>query len=155
VLPGEEVPPVDQNRSLRFPADVTHLASIRDFAERAARELEVAVDRDDLLVIVGELAANAAIHQGGEAEITVAALPHGLLVEVRDHDPFIPDIVHGDAWDADGHRGLFLVDALSQAWGVEPIEGGKRVWAVLGRADAGSDVDRRSASADGDASVNA
>lgn len=146
---------MDQNRSLRFPADVAHLASIRDFAERAARELEVPVDRDDLLVVVGELAANATIHQGGDAEITLAALPEGLLVEVRDHDPFIPDIVHGEAWDTDGHRGLFLVDALSHAWGVEPVDGGKRVWAVLPRADVRGRVDGRSASADGDASVNA
>jgi anti-sigma regulatory factor (Ser/Thr protein kinase) len=90
------------------------------------------VDRNDLSVVVGELAANAAIHQEDDAEITLAVTPEGSLqIEVYDGDPFIPDVVDGDAWDVDGHRGLFLVDALSESWGVEPIDGGKRVWAVL------------------------
>lgn len=119
------------SRSLRFPADVAHLAAIRDFADDAARSLGVEVDANDLAVVVGELAANAAVHQRSEAEITLSVVDGGLQVEVRDDDPFVPDVVHGEAWDTDGHRGLFLVDALSRAWGVEPLERGKRVWAVL------------------------
>lgn len=139
-------------RSLRFPADVAHLASVRDFARDAARDLGVAVAEDDLAVVVGELAANAAVHQQGEAEITVAAVDDGLLIEVRDGDAFVPDVVRGDAWDTEGHRGLFLVDALSRVWGVEPLDEGKRVWAVLAaqptsgaddQLDAGRLADRR------------
>jgi anti-sigma regulatory factor (Ser/Thr protein kinase) len=123
---------VTDRRSLRFPAEVAHLASVRDFAVAAATELGVALDRNDLTVVVGELAANAAVHQEGEAEITLARTPEGSLqIEVFDQDPFVPEVVEGDAWDVDGHRGLFLVDALSESWGVEPVEGGKRVWAVL------------------------
>jgi anti-sigma regulatory factor (Ser/Thr protein kinase) len=123
---------VTDRRSLRFPAEVAHLASVRDFAVSAAAELGVELDRNDLTVVVGELAANAAVHQEGEAEITLARTPEGSLqIEVFDQDPFVPEVVEGDAWDVDGHRGLFLVDALSESWGVEPVEGGKRVWAVL------------------------
>ena len=131
------------HRSLRFPADVAHLASIRDFARDAADELGVEVDANDLAVVVGELAANAAVHQRGAAEITVTVVDEGLQVEVRDEDSFVPDVVHGDAWDTDGHRGLFLVDALSRVWGVEPLERGKRVWAVLAATPARDRDDRR------------
>ncbi|MEZ5138117.1 MAG: ATP-binding protein [Acidimicrobiales bacterium] len=127
---------MSSQRSIRFPADVAHLASVRDFARDAAAALGAAVDPNDLAVVVGELAANAAVHQTGEAQLTVALVEGGLQVEVRDADASVPGIVHGDAWDTEGHRGLFLVDALSRAWGVEPLERGKRVWAVLAVADA-------------------
>lgn len=135
------------SRSMRFPADVAHLAAVRDFARSAAAELGAVVDENDLAVVVGELAANAAVHQSGEAEITLAAVDEGLQIEVRDEDPFVPDIVHGDAWDTEGHRGLFLVDALSRAWGVEPLDRGKRVWAVLATS---TDARRRSDPRDDD-----
>ncbi|HRW37867.1 MAG: ATP-binding protein [Acidimicrobiales bacterium] len=121
-------------RSIRFPADVAHLASVRDFARDAAADLGAAVDANDLAVVVGELAANAAVHQTGEAQLRVSLVDGGLQVEVRDTDPSMPGVVHGDAWDTEGHRGLLLVDALSRAWGVEPLDRGKRVWAVLALA---------------------
>ena len=35
------------------------------------------------------------------------------------------------AFDLEGHRGLFLVGALSQSWGVTPEAEGKRIWARL------------------------
>lgn len=119
-------------RSLRFPADVAQVASVRDFAIRAADDLASAVDRDDLAVIVGELAANAAEHQPDEAELVVRSDPDGsLVVAVVDSDATIPVAHHAEPTDPDGHRGLFLVSVLSESWGVEPDGHGKRVWARL------------------------
>jgi hypothetical protein len=31
-----------------------------------------------------------------------------------------------------GGRGLEIIEALTQRWGVENFEGGKRVWVILG-----------------------
>lgn len=122
-------------RSLRFPPDVRHLADVRAFAAHAADELGATVDRDDLALVVGELAANAAIHQAGEAEIRLSGLEGGrLLVEVLDTDDSIPQAVVVEPWTTDGHRGLFLVEAVSEAWGAESAPSGKRVWARLAPA---------------------
>ena len=128
----EEVTDVDAHRSLRFAPDVAVLASVRDFADAAADQLGATVDRADLAVIVGELAANAAIHQDCEAELTVRRRADGgLLVEVSDGDQAQPRMVDGEVSGMRGHRGMFLVDVLSEAWGVEPSWTGKRVWALV------------------------
>ena len=120
---------------LRFPPEVTALAAVRRFAAQAADDLDSGVDRDDLAVVVGELAANAAIHQDGEVEVAISAMDGGgLEVEVIDRDRTHLEVIDGPAWDVEGHRGLFLVEALSAAWGVEVGEDGKRVWAQLAPA---------------------
>lgn len=132
-------------RSMHFPPDVRHLAEIRAFAARSADELAARVDRDDLALVVGELAANAAIHQTGDAELRLTAVEGGrLLIEVLDHDGSIPHVVVVEPWTTEGHRGLFLVEAVSEAWGAEPSPSGKRVWARLAPArDRGAVSPRR------------
>jgi len=128
---------VSESRSMCFAADVTHLASVRDFASIAYQELGAMWDRDDLLVVVGELAANAAIHQRSESRLILTRRDDETMqVDVVDRDPTIPAVVHNEPWDLDGHRGLPLVDALSVSWGVEPSGDGKRVWAILARVPA-------------------
>lgn len=119
-------------RSMRFPADVRALSSVRAFAAGVAEEAGSAVDRDDLAVVVGELAANAAVHQRTEAEIVVTPQPDGgLLVEVIDGANTMPALHRSPGWDVEGHRGLLLVEVLSAAWGAEHQGAGKRVWARL------------------------
>lgn len=121
-----------QERTMAFPADPAALAGVRDFARQAAGDLGAHVDLDLLAVVVGELAANATMHQSGAARITVRRLPGGQLeVEVCDEDPALPELVHQDPWALGGHRGIQLVAALAEAWGVEPLDGHKRVWAQL------------------------
>jgi anti-sigma regulatory factor (Ser/Thr protein kinase) len=120
---------------MRFPADVTHVASARDFAARTADELGSTVDRDDLALVVSELVANAAEHQANEAELVVRVHPNGDIdVEVLDHDPTIPQAIESAPWDLEGHRGLHHVGAISPTWGVRPEADGKRVWARLSTA---------------------
>jgi anti-sigma regulatory factor (Ser/Thr protein kinase) len=120
---------------MRFPADVTHLASVRDFADASALELGGSVDRDDLALVVGELTANAAEHQTGTAEILIRVHPDGSVdVEVLDEDRTIPRAVDSEPTDLDGHRGLHLVSVISDSWGVTPEASGKRVWARLSPA---------------------
>ncbi len=121
-----------KERSMHLPADVAHLAAARDFALRAAHDLGAKVDDDDLLLIVGELAANAVVHQRGDAELVVRVHPDGRVdIEVADDDPTLPGAIVSGPLDPDGHRGLQLVQAMSDSWGVTPRGGGKLVWAHL------------------------
>ncbi len=123
-------------RRMTFPADVTWLASLRDFADRAASDLGAQVDPDSLAVIVGELTANAAVHQRGEAELSLATTEDGgVEVSVSDPDSTVPRSVDHSPWDVDGHRGIQLIAALAEDWGVESAPSGKRVWARLGPRD--------------------
>lgn len=117
---------------MRFPADVRALSQVREFAASAAAEAGAAVDPDDLALVVGELAANAAVHQRSEAELRITREDDGgLVVEVIDGTSTLPTRYESGPWDAEGHRGLLLVEVLSAAWGAEPHGRGKRVWARL------------------------
>jgi hypothetical protein len=53
--------------------------------------------------------------------------PDSLLVEVTDSSPARPQLRHYGT-DATTGRGIALVEAMSQAWGVESSPTGKTVW---------------------------
>jgi hypothetical protein len=86
-------------------------------------------------VIVGELVSNAVRHAGTALEVRTAVSPRAMRVSVRDEasawpEP-VPAVHPGWEWDEHG-RGLALVDALSDRWGVLPTaDGGKLVWSQL------------------------
>jgi anti-sigma regulatory factor (Ser/Thr protein kinase) len=91
-------------------------------------------------LIVGELAANAVSHghvPGRDFELRVLLLPEAVRVEVSDtrgeRRPPKPGEVEPPADDAESGRGLVLVEALAQAWGVAQRVVGKTVWAVVAR----------------------
>jgi serine/threonine-protein kinase RsbW len=90
----------------------------------------------DLHLLATELVTNAVLHAGvGEAatlELRVASGPKTLRVSVKDPggdtDPQVQDI----DLDAPGGMGLFLVEQISRAWGVErEADGSQRVWFEL------------------------
>ncbi|MET7645358.1 ATP-binding protein [Streptomyces sp. NPDC005426] len=79
-----------------------------------------------------ELVANVVRHvPGRRCQTFIFRLPggEGVRVEVADDCPRVPVVVAGDACD-EGGRGLVLVDAVADKWGVEtrPDGGGKTVW---------------------------
>jgi anti-sigma regulatory factor (Ser/Thr protein kinase) len=82
--------------------------------------------RDDALVVVDELVANAVLHAGTEIELRLALQPDRLGVAVADRSPGRPSPGRpGDA--AESGRGLMLVDALARSWHVLPRPGGGKV----------------------------
>lgn len=91
---------------------------------------------DAALLIVAELSANAVLHgrvPGRDFALRLVHTPAaGLLrVEVSDTHPTLPARLLPPA-DADGGRGLLLVEALASRWGVTERTGpGKTVWAEL------------------------
>jgi anti-sigma regulatory factor (Ser/Thr protein kinase) len=102
---------------------------------------------DSVAAVVAELAANAVTHgrvPGRDFELGLALGPETVRIAVSDtrteRRPPEPGEVVAPGTDAEGGRGLMLVQALAQAWGVAPRLPGKTVWAVIARTpdDAGA-----------------
>ncbi|MFF4604765.1 ATP-binding protein [Streptomyces sp. NPDC001339] len=81
---------------------------------------------------VTELLANVHRHARPSKYCTVElyALLGQLTVSVHDEDPRLPHLRTAGDWETCG-RGLALIAALSQSWGVRPESNGKAVWFTL------------------------
>lgn len=91
---------------------------------------------DDAAVVASELVANAMVHVHSSCELTLGLRGEVLRIEVVDHGAGMPDLHDATADDEHG-RGLLVVSILSTAWGSEPRDDGKSVWAEL-KAEAAS-----------------
>ena len=85
--------------------------------------------RSTLQVLTSEIVTNAIAHGEGEIVLRTSRAPGEARVEVLD-DSAQPPQLGSAAVDAEGGRGLMLVEALSTAWGVRRAQGsdGKAVW---------------------------
>ncbi|MEU5213151.1 ATP-binding protein [Streptomyces sp. NPDC020742] len=81
-------------------------------------------------LLTSELVTNALVHAEGGAVVT-ARVGDRLRVEVRDGTPGRPEIPTPTTEDTSG-RGLMLVRALADAWGIRTEGLGKCVWFELG-----------------------
>lgn len=111
-------------------------------AGRARRELSrLRTDLDPPLLesvrlLVTELVTNSVRHAGaGAVELAVVVGSERVRVEIANPgSPFEPVLRDGDS-QPDGGWGLFLVDRLSDAWGVvEGDTGSQRVWFEIRRS---------------------
>lgn len=89
----------------------------------------------DVRLCVTELLTNVVRHVGEGAPVGVrvagAGEPGRVRVEVTDPDPRAVLTVRSAAETAECGRGLVLVSALADRWGVEHGPGGKTVWCEL------------------------
>ena len=86
----------------------------------------------DIVLLVNEVVANAVEHVGGEASIQLELSQSEDWVRVALTDgssirPMVRELDHR----APRGRGMQLVEALSQDWGVEDHHGGKTVWFTI------------------------
>jgi anti-sigma regulatory factor (Ser/Thr protein kinase) len=92
----------------------------------------------DLELLVTEVVTNAVRHGGrGAADEIVVRMwaDGGVHVEVVDTgSPFEPPAGPERVQPSASGWGLFLLDRLTSAWGVEAEPGGKKVWFDLDRA---------------------
>lgn len=113
--------------SLELPATPHAPARAREVVREAA-EFIAPDDRWRIEMIVTELVTNAVRHgPGGPVELAIEAGGRGIRGEVADPGPGIKrhELVRRRATE-EGGRGLFLVDALSDSWGL--AEDRSRVW---------------------------
>lgn len=129
-LPGGPLAPGSARALLR--------AAFAEWAELALPGTEFLTDRqaDDAVVVVSELVTNAVIHAGTDVELDcrTEAQTGALVVEVLDHHPSRAPR-DGDPEPSYGTpeygRGLRLVAALAETWGITYRTGAKTVWAQL------------------------
>ncbi len=86
----------------------------------------------DVELVVAELVTNALLHGALPVTLRLAPLHDGVRIEVEDTGRAVP-VKPQRSFDAMTGRGLELVSAVCNAWGVEPSPNGKVVWAVVGR----------------------
>lgn len=83
--------------------------------------------RDDALLLTSELVTNAILHGRSGVTVEVEVGANSVRISVFDENSRHPAPVTEDPDALDG-RGLALVDALSEQWGVEDRPLGKAVW---------------------------
>ncbi|PRY10842.1 ATP-binding SpoIIE family protein phosphatase [Kineococcus rhizosphaerae] len=118
--------------SLWLPPDIRAVAAAREFL----RDRLTAWSTDELLdeaeLVLSELVTNALVHTGGGAGLALRfdGAHRRLTISVEDSSTRSP---HERAMspDALGGRGLGIVEAVADAWGVRVGEQGKTVWADL------------------------
>ena len=111
---------------------------VRDALRDQSRELIQAAE-----LMTSELATNCVQHAHTDFELAVR-MQDQIRVEVRDTDQHQPEIQFPKPEDQSG-RGLRIVEAMSDTWGVIPSQEGKTVWFELESQPAASDREQTAA----------
>ena len=116
---------------VRLAPDVSRLGEARRFIGRTLREWHADGARIEAVQLVAtELLANAIVHAGSAPVLTLGADGRDLVLRVADESPE-PPVVQERTLDAVGGRGLLLVEALGDRWGVDASPPGKVVWVAF------------------------
>jgi anti-sigma regulatory factor (Ser/Thr protein kinase) len=126
-------------KSRAFPKDATSVAAARRFVAEVLPDLPTEAG-ETVILLVSELVTNAIVHAESEVKVTVAYRIRSALVrvEVNDGSRTRPIELRPSSTTPHG-RGVQLVGALSDEWGVRQARGrsGKTVWFELSAAPLG------------------
>ncbi|MCW2623028.1 MAG: ATP-binding region ATPase domain protein [Frankiales bacterium] len=90
---------------------------------------------DDAALVISELVGNAVSHgtplSDGSLSVSWELTTHSLRLEVSDGGTGPARLPRSASPDAEGGRGLRLVDAVSRRWGVRRVRDGCVVWVEL------------------------
>lgn len=138
--PKEIASAIERAIAQRTPKDVSATARVQlppepSSAGDARRFVRGALERwgcvedvvDTILLLLSEVVSNAILHARTELEVSVAARPGRVRVEVVDGHA-APIRRRTSTEDAQSGRGTELVEALAEAWGTDRLTSGKRVW---------------------------
>lgn len=118
-------------RQVVLPADTTAPRVAREFLAATCCGRHEAAVVEEAQLLVSELVTNAIRHGAPPVELQVrCAGDDRLQIRVRDSDPCVPTPREADE-DAEGGRGLMLVDLVSDDWGHEDDHDGKAIWFTL------------------------
>ncbi|WP_329267078.1 PAS domain S-box protein [Streptomyces sp. NBC_01451] len=113
-----------------LPAIATSVPAGRAFLHKALVSWGCAAAADNALLLLSETLTNAVLHAEGPIGLHLTRTASDLTVEVSDHSPQLPQPRLATADDESG-RGLLLVRALADNWGVRPTDEGKTTWFTL------------------------
>lgn len=115
-----------------LPATAAAPSEARALVRRLMPTWRVSADCAEIaLLLVSELVTNAVRHVGGPLTISFEMVGDVIRVDVRDLAAALPAVMEASL-EAEGGRGIALVQRLSLRWGAEPLPaGGKSVWFEL------------------------
>ena len=105
-----------------FEPDRGSARSVRRFVEEA---IPFAPRVDDIVLGASELASNVIRYAKTRFTVRLSAVDDMIRLEVSDGSSIIPAIEDL----TESFRGLRMLEAVSERWGVEATETGKTIWA--------------------------
>ncbi|MFC8225319.1 SpoIIE family protein phosphatase [Streptomyces sp. NPDC057287] len=117
-------------------ADPQGLSEARSIVRQALTDWDLAGLADDAELVTGELLVNVLLHTEGGAVLTLEVLPEPvrrIRLSVQDRSSVWPRRRTPGETSTSG-RGLLLLDAVAERWGIEPRGEGKAVWCEIGPA---------------------
>jgi len=121
-------------RERMYRRDRRSVPAARDFAHEALIDWGMETRAEDIVLCVSELTTNALLHGVPPGRgFLLRLLLHGdgtvVRIEVHDSGDGLPGLPPAeDTEPADGGRGLLLVTALADKWGIGVRAPGKVVW---------------------------
>ncbi|MEV2245608.1 SpoIIE family protein phosphatase [Streptomyces sp. NPDC049970] len=115
-------------------ADPEGLSEARSIVRQALTDWDLAGLADDAELVTGELLVNVLLHTEGGAVLTLEVLPEPvrrIRLSVQDRSSVWPRRRAPGETSTSG-RGLLLLDAVAERWGIEPRGEGKAVWCEIG-----------------------
>jgi anti-sigma regulatory factor (Ser/Thr protein kinase) len=124
----------------QFAGEPSGVSAARRFIrESLAGEDAELVEAAELLT--SELASNCVRHANSDFEVAIRSR-NPIRIEVRDQGGGEPEVLSPTPEQPTG-RGLLIVDAMSDRWGVIPGRKGKTVWFALAQAAASTNAPSR------------
>jgi anti-sigma regulatory factor (Ser/Thr protein kinase) len=121
------------SRALTIPLERQAVQMARRWVRETLGRWELGELIDSAVQISSELLANAITHAERDSSVVMLLMfaAGTLRLEVRDHDrQNLPELQIPAPTDVDG-RGLVIVEALSDRWGVRVTDAGKSVWSEM------------------------
>jgi anti-sigma regulatory factor (Ser/Thr protein kinase) len=113
-------------------SDLTSVRIARAFVAHAMEEWRADVDRAAVEVATSEIVTNAIRHAGSPVKVTVRLVDDIVRVDIADGSRVLPVVRHVSP-DTTSGRGMNIVEAVTDDWGVEVDDtGGKAVWFTVG-----------------------
>jgi PAS domain S-box-containing protein len=129
-----EVPGVGPNTGfvvLAVPPVAESVAGVRRFAHNVLTGWAIAPEViGDVVLVVSELVTNAILHSRSPIELRLSRTSDRLVVAVHDGTTAVPRRRLPNL-DAEHGRGMQLISAIAEQWGVRPTEHGKSVWCEI------------------------
>jgi GAF domain-containing protein/anti-sigma regulatory factor (Ser/Thr protein kinase) len=125
-------PATDSNLVTELPADLSSPGRARAFVASLLEGWGLDVLTDTAMLLTSELVTNGVRHAGTGMRLAVSRNGEWRVrIAVTDHAPTVGVRVGLSDEDAEGGRGLFLVEHMSSGWGSVADDAGKTVWFEL------------------------
>ena len=123
---------LEASAALELPAKPTSAKEARRFISQfcAAADLPEELCQTAAL-LTSEVVTNAVLHGRTRATLRVQEPPPYLRVAVEDANPDLPEIGDAPELGSASGRGMHIVAALADRWGIEATPTGKAVWFEL------------------------